>query len=123
MAFHECGGPAWLTLSASLVATVAAIIAMAGAWSSQRHALPVAITAIVLVGLVAMSGFVGTRYQRGKVDEFVPLALSTDRDALRAQGYAEAEQCTNIAAGASILPLVLALGALVLATRQSARRT
>lgn len=117
--FQECGASAWLTLLLALLATAFGLVGLAAASSSPRLARSASMIALVAVVLVAASGFFGMLLGRSATDRAVANVVSAEREVIRAEGYREAEQCTRVAGVADALPTVLALLALVVATRRA----
>lgn len=117
-AFAECGAVAWMILFLALIAVALGVAAVGMASSSPRAARTASLAALAMVALVSVAGVGGTFLGRAKVDRAVANALSTYQETLREEGYREAAQCTVIAAGADALPLLLAIVALALASRQ-----
>lgn len=111
-AFRECGFPALIILLCAVLAAVLALTAFAIAFAKPRIGLVLGLVALVLAFATPVVGVVGTSLGRAKVDA----ALSGGLDPaviprLRAQGYAEAAQCTSLGAFGSGLPLLLSVGA------------
>lgn len=121
-AFQNCGASAYLVLLLSMVALLIGLVALALVFSGSRAAKIVA--GLALAGaLTAMgAGLLGAALGRKTVDEVLQSgAIDPEQhDRIRAVGYAEAAQCSDLGLGMGAVPLLLGGVALVVAfTRKS----
>jgi hypothetical protein len=115
-AFRECGFPAFIILACALLATVLALSAFAVAFAKPRIGLVIGSIALVLAFVTPVVGVVGTALGKAKVEQALGGGAIDPGvvERIRAQGHAEARQCTSLGAFGSALPLLLSVGATLL---------
>jgi hypothetical protein len=110
-AVRECGWPAFVVLLVAAIGSVLALVTLSLAIARLRWALALAgFAACVALSAIAL-GVVGSAVAERQVDRALAIAgLDASQLArIRAQGYAEAEQCTKIGVASGALPLTLSL--------------
>lgn len=115
--FFECGWPAYAVLLAAGFAIGVSLTAVAFALMRLRAALVVAGFAMALALSSIAVGALGTFLGERKVDQALTAAAIEPeyKGRIKAEGYAEAAQCTRIGTGFGGLPVALALVACVAA--------
>lgn len=118
MTFRECGFPAWAVFFASLLASAFGLLAAVFSLLRIRAAKVVAGVAFVLALSPLFLGSVGTIYLSNHLlDDAVSGESIEPLQAARllAEGYRQANGCVSIGLGFTLLPLLLAGSALVIA--------
>jgi hypothetical protein len=114
-AFRECGSPAFIILACALLASVMAILAFAVAFAKPGIGLVLGSLGLLLALATPIVGVVGTAHGRAKTEEALEGKIDPAHiPRLRAQGHAEAAQCTSLGAFGAGLPLLLSVGATLL---------
>ena len=116
-AFRECGWPAFLVLILAGVGVLLALVTLGLAVARQRWALALGGLASCVAIAAMAAGALGSALGERQVERALALAgLDAEQSAhIRAQGYAEAEQCTKLGLASGAVPLALSLTGLLLA--------
>ena len=124
-AFRECGWPAFAVLLLAALGALLGLVALALAVARQPWARALGALAVCVALSAVGAGVAGSALAERQVDRALAIAgLDASQLArIRAQGYAEAQQCTKIGVASGALPLTLSLvgiGVALLRRRPSA---
>lgn len=113
-----CGWPAWVMLLCGIVGFCLAVLGLVLSGYEKPRASVIVSGLAVLVCFTAIGlGPIGTMMGRAATDR----ALAGEavdpsmKDQIRQAGYAEADACKDVGVGLGTAPLIVALGAFVLA--------
>jgi hypothetical protein len=111
---RECGWAGWVVILGSMVAMGIAFGAVILALTRSKAGRPMAALTLAAALAVGGLGAFGTMTGRNATDKALAgVVIDPARvGELRATGYAEAQQCTNLALGGMALPVLLGLIAL-----------
>ena len=116
-AFQECGAAAWAVLFSAMLTAMIGLVAVGVAISGSKAGRVVAFVAFAFALLPAGCGVAGTSIGRSKVEgALAGESIEPDlKVRIRAQGYAEAAQCTSIGGVCGAPGILLSLAAIAVA--------